>query len=245
MKTRVAKRSIAGVLITAMLVMMLLPMSVMADVTTTKVLKPGKWATKSEWYDSSWENHIRYYKISVKKAGRLNFTLAKDTSIYLYSSSPSKTSEGGSRDLSSSSSGKMVAVDKGTYYLYVNEGKCKYTFTASATPTNYCISKAKALKANKKVYNVFTPKTNFTRWFKITNPKKKKIVYWSNEPEDVIVLNSKFQPIPTIAYGFDTKYCTKKALPKGTYYLAVKGWTYEDYSWTDNKLGYVTSLRWK
>ena len=139
----------------------------------------------------------------------------------------------------------MVAVDKGIYYLYVEEGKCKYTFTAASTPANYCIAKAKALQANKKVYNVLTPKTNFTRWFKITNPKKKKIVFWSNDPENILILNSKYQSMPTIAYGSETRYCTKKVLPKGTYYLAVKGWTYTDYDWKNNTFGGVTSLQWK
>ncbi|MDO5133121.1 MAG: hypothetical protein Q4D81_09080 [Eubacteriales bacterium] len=249
MKNRILSLSIIVVLLTAMLI----PMTAFgATKYEIKTLSPGKWATKSFHYDEKSEAYIdTYYKITVSKPGQLAFTLSGDTYITIYNSKSDllTTSKKYSRkSISPGSVSKLVAVEKGTYYLDVWSGsKCKYSFTAAATPTNYCIAKAKALKANTEARNMFTPKTNFDRWYKITNPKKKKIVIMTNisyYAHDVQIYNANLQIVPKVKNGADTKYCTKTSQKKGTYYIRVRCQSrYEEE--VDYAFGDVVTLKWK
>ena len=253
MKNRFTKRTVSTALILTMLVMLLLPMSVPAAAKNYrfKALSAGKWATESYKYDGDTGIHYTYYKITVSKPGRLNFSLSSDGWVYIYNNASdiaNNTVKKGSRSyIYYNSDCKMVAVEKGTYYLNVSDGKCKYSFSAAATPTNYCVAKAKALKANTVAYNVFTPKTNFTRWYKITNPSKKKITYWSNTSDhayEIQIFNTKLQRLETVKNGSDTKYCTKAAQAKGTYYIRVQ--CQDRFAGAnDYAFGDVATLKWK
>lgn len=251
MQNKLKKRGLSALLIVAMLVM-LLPVSVYAGKKDyrLKVLKAGKWAAKSYNYNYDTVIHYTYYKISVSKPGRLNFTLSSEGSLSLYTSLSdivNSTSKASRTYLNPYSESRMIAVEKGTYYLYVSDGKVKYTFSAEATPTNYCVAKAKALKANVAAYSVFTPKTNFSRWYKITNPKKKKIVYWTSTVDSaysVAVYNTKMRRLATVKNGSDLKYCTKAAQPKGTYYIYVRE-QYRSPGESNYAFGDVVSLKWK
>lgn len=252
MKNKHTKRSVSAVLIFTLLVMLLLPMSVPAASKNYRIttLGRGKWASKSYKYNADTGIHYTYYKISVTKPGRLNFVLSNDTYISIYNSwsdLKNSTRNGSCIGLNYKSDCKMIAVEKGTYYMYVMDGKCKYTFTAAATPTNYCVAKAKALKINTTDYSVFTPRTNFTRWYKITTAKKKKIYFWSNTYNHAYstqIFDSKLRRIQTVKNGSDTAYCTKAALPKGTYYIRVQCQNrYADEY--DYAFGEVATIRWK
>ena len=255
MKSRFTKRAVSAALTATMVIMLLLPMAVPAATRDYqfKTLKAGTWATESYKYNEKTGIDYTYYKITVSKPGRLNFTLSGSyASIDLYtvaSDIVTGNSKGSSKYLSTTSESKLVAVEKGTYYMYVNYGKCKYTFTSSAAATNYCPAKARALKANTTVYNVFTPRTNFARWFRISNPKKKKIIVRSNRSEyayNMSIYNSKLQSLRTIEYGSDLKYCTKTAVPKGTYYIRVECQypsRYDDHY--DYAFGDVATVRWQ
>ncbi|MBE6006547.1 MAG: hypothetical protein E7238_05255 [Sarcina sp.] len=230
MKTSFKKRTLSAALILAMLVMLLVPMSVSAASKNyrVKALGAGKWAAKSYKYNYDTGIHYTYYKITVSRPGRLNFTFSSDGFMTLNTSLGdivNSKRNGSYISKSYRSDCKMVAVEKGTYYMNVSSGKVRYSFAASGAPTNYCVARAKALKANTAAYNVFTPRTNYCRWYRISTPKKKKIVYWANTASyayDIQVFDSRMRRLETVKNGSDVKYCTKAAQPKGTYYILVR-----------------------
>lgn len=252
MKNKNTKRSVSAVLVLVMLLMLLLPMSVPAATVNYRIksLKAGKWANASYKYNYDTGIRYTYYKVSVAKPGRLSFSFSGDGSVYLYdtvSDMTKNTKKGSWIGVRYNSDSKMVAVEKGTYYLYVWTGKCRYTFTADPIPTNYCSAKAKKLKANATAYNVFTPRTNFTRWYKITTSSKKKISYWSNTSDNaysIQIFNTKLRRLETEKNGSDLSYCTKAAQPKGTYYIRIQCQSRYSNEY-DYAFGMVSTLKWK
>lgn len=182
-------------------------------------LKAGQWATESEeLYDSSigWYTE-RSYKIKVPKAGKLTFSFSK--SDYKYAElSTSLTSDENSIGINNNTS---VVVEKGTYYLDVRSGNCKYSFTAAPLQKNFCRAKAAKLSAKKTAKVYFTPTRSFSHWYKIKLPKKRKIKISFSEEHDFIIYNAKGKVCETVRNGSDVKYCTQKSQPKGTYYIRV------------------------
>lgn len=217
-----------------------------------QTLSPGKWAKNSHRYDLVNVDYV-YYVVTLKEAGALNFTLKNaygDGYVKIYKSKKEIIDNklgGTCHNISTFHKNKMVALEKGTYYLDVETDQCKYTFTAAGKPDNYCPAKAKRLKANTKVKIIYNPRMVFDRWYKITNPKRKKIrVYTNNSGRawHATVYTSKLKPlIYTHDYAGDDFYYveTKDPQPKGTYYIRVR--SIEKY--TFGAYGTVDIVKWK
>ena len=218
----ISKHLILILTITSLISAMLIPLSVSAaSGTRIRYLKAGQWADQSEISESiSGNGNTTYYKIKVSKAGRLIFTFLNGSASFLITPSTDDCS-------AYISNGSSVVVDKGTYYLRLSSGKCKYIFKAATTQTNYCADKAKKLKAKKTAKMFFTSKNNFSRWYKITLSKKQKIRIEFNHSRDVVLYNAKGKAIdihssePSYSLGYGRKYATSKKQPKGTYYIRV------------------------
>lgn len=122
------------------------------------------------------------------------------------------------------------------------------TFTQAKNDANYCLSKAKSLKAGTSIKVIQSPQNDYSRWYKITNTQKKKIYIWSNGlssySSKITIYNAKGKKIETIAAGSDTKYCTKTAQEKGTYYIRVHS-TGDNYKSPGYVNGEVITLKWK
>lgn len=211
----------------------------------TKTLGKNTWATEST-NDNRREHTL--YKIRVEKSGRLSFKLSGSNSyVYIYSSLPyvengySIRSNDSYESMSKSSS---FAVDKGTYYLEVCRGKCKYTFTAAPSQKNYCMQRAQKLKANKTAKIYFTPKLKFSRWYKISNPRKKQITITLNDEwQEFAIYNAKRQKLSTVEKGSRKKFCTSEAQPKGTYYIRILS-DRKDYDYDYYMFGKYITLKW-
>ena len=248
----VKKRLLSLALLAALVVSMLAPLSVSAASQNYRfqTLGAGTWANKSYKYDGTTGIHYTYYTIKVAKPGQLSFAFSSDGYIRLYTSASAlaKGVSGGSRTyLKADSESKSVAVEAGTYYMEVSEGKAKYSFIAAPSAPNYCVAKATALAANTAAKIMLTPKTNYCRWFKITNPSKKKIIFWTNLADyayNTELFNANMARLSTVKYGSDTRYITKAAFPKGTYYLCVK--RKPRYAGDlDYAFGDIVTIKWK
>lgn len=235
------KNMLAAVLVLVLLFAINAPVTVEAaskkDYKSVK-LKQNTWASNSNKYDNNL-GYDKYYKITVPKAGSLAFTLSGSARVTVYTSI-SKKSEGSYIDLNDS---KTVAVDKGTYYLFVRRGKCKYKFNAAPSQKNYCMQRAQKLKANKIAKAFMTPKYGFSRWYKIYNPKNKKITITLNKAHDFVIMDSEGYYISTIEKGSKTKFCTRRDQPKGTYYIRILS----DRNTPDDgyAFGEYVTLKWK
>ena len=251
MKRMIGKR-FGLIAVCVLLVTMLVAPATVSAASTPKFspLKAGKWATESyRGYDVGYQ----YYTISVSKAGALKFTLSGECLGTLYNNKSdllNGTRKGSRRSISSSTYGtKAVSVEKGTYYLAVSQGKAKYSFVAAPKAANYSPVKASKLKKNTAAPIVFSPKSNYDKWFKISNTSKKKIAYQVDNmnygfSSSVEIYNSSLKCLETVKNGSDVKWCTKAKQPKGTYYIRVRsrnigGGSY-DYAFGD----YLT-LKWK
>ena len=227
-----------------------------AEKVTIKTLNPNTWASK-EWYDynsstNKWEYTV--YKITVKEAGELKFTTSGTTLVSLYDTKADATNtdlsaktQGSEELVSDSDKQKSYAVDKGTYYLKVSWGKVKYSFNKAVNKTNYSMAKAVALKSGTTVKIIQSPRMNYCRWYKISNPKKHQIKYWVNTASNgynVELYNSKGKLLQTVKDDSDTRYCSAVAQKAGTYYLCVKtdSITYLTDSYA---FGNVITLKWK
>lgn len=217
------------VLAVLMAVTLLVPVQAKAAVNYQfKTLKAGTVAQKSYKYNGDTGIHYTYYTITVSKPGQLLFTLSDTGYIYLYNNKKdliNSTHNYSYKTISYRSDSKSVAVEKGTYYMEVSDGTAKYKFTAAPAVTNYCVAKATAVKAGKTTKVMLTPKTNFSRWYKITLPSKKKITYTANtatHAQDIEIYTAGMRRLETIKNGSDVKYCTKLKQPKGTYYIRIR-----------------------
>lgn len=224
-KIRKCVTSIAVTL--SLLATVMVPMSVNAADSNGYgiVIKPlanDTWATVSVDYD---KQEYTIYSIHVEKAGILSFKLlGSSPAIKVYSALPYMHAGGMFTDGSYKymTKSRSVSVEEGTYYLKVNQGKCKYSFSAASSQENYCMQHAQKLKANKTAKIYFTPKMKYSRWYKISNPRKKKITITLNDKtQRFAIYNAKRKKVSTVKKGSSIKYCTSKAQPKGTYYIRI------------------------
>lgn len=259
MEKKDIKKAAAAFLAAVMILLTLTPSAVFAGTTgknyTIVTLKPGKWASNSYRTSKKGKKYYQYYKISVAKAGQLTFSLSGSGIASLYKSKSDMVNNGNndsSRIISHRDQNKSVAVEKGTYYLEIwnveagKNGKGKYSFKAAGKAGNYSIATAKGLKANKAVSIMFTPKTNYDRWFKISVGKKKKIAFLTNHSDygrTLELYDSEFESIEMTGSGADLKTATKKAQPKGTYYVRIRSKDLEPYH-DDYLFGDALTLKW-
>lgn len=248
---KLTKRLITLAIAALMLTTLIAPVTASAAVNYQfKTLKAGTTAQKSYKYNSATGIHYTYYTIKVDKPGQLAFTLSDDGYVYIYNNKNdliNGTYKNSYKSISYRSDCKAVAVEKGTYYLNVSDGTAKYKFTAAPAAGNYCVSKAKTVAASTNTKVMLTPKTNYSRWFKISLPSKKKITYTTNTntaATSIEIYNTKMQKLETIKNGSDVKYCTKEKQAKGTYYIRVKSQTRyagdRDYAF-----GNIYTFKWK
>ena len=218
---------VCGLLALLMALMAISPVTAQAaEKTSFKKLKEGTWTT----------NETQFYKITVPKDGELYFQVRKKQSdipgsggLYTVKEdaaskvTPGQKYKGGWAPLSIVND--RVAVKKGTYYLRVDGGTLKYKFTAAGNQKNKTKKKAISLRADKTAKAIMLPKMNYDRWYKITISKKQKIEIETNlyytVLDDVTVYNSDGQKVAMTKGDKNGVSCSKKALPKGTYYIKL------------------------
>lgn len=232
------KRFLLGVLF-ATFIFATCGMSVFAA-TNTKTLKQNTWFTQKDNGD------ITYNKITVAKDGYITITLenADKNSIWIDLYDKNKEYVGEPVYTSDKKVTVKYAVAKGTYYLkgrsYYNY-KYKYTFTKAVNKTNYTASKALNLKANSEVVIVNTPMNGYDRWYKIKLTKKKAITYWRTGSSTINLYDSDFEQLDTLYDDEDDSYCTKKVLPKGTYYVRIREYNY----YSARNRANIATFKWK
>ena len=133
------------------------------------------------------------------------------------------------------------AVEKGTYYLVVYNGKIKYSFSPVKAQKNTSRKKAQKLKAGKVSKFCVTWKKHPSRWYKLSNPKKKKIKVILNRDMPVTIYNAKKKRLNTMVNSKGNKYTTTEVQPKGTYYIRVRsGW-----KGSSDGIGKYVTIKWK
>lgn len=236
---RTTKKLVSMLLAVLMLVTVAMPVTASAAVNyVIKNLNAGTWVGQSYKYNGQTGIHYTYYKITVDKAGELDFSYKGDEygGITIYNSKSDLVNSGTKYSrtyLSANTKNKNIAVEKGTYYLNVSSGSWKYTFKAAVNKDNYRMGKALALKAGATVRICQSPKMNYGRWYKVTLTSKKKLYYATNYGTGNVgsydsnaylieIYNASGKRIETVKNGSEIKYCTKAKLAKGTYYIYVK-----------------------
>lgn len=144
----------------------------------------------------------------------------------------------------------MAAVKKGTYYIYAEQlmlYKLKCNFKAVSEKSGSSKAKAKAISKNKTAQGLFFygESSKKADWYKLTLPKAQKVKFtlgaksnkWINI--DIMSANKKLSYDESkVFYSDDTEtFTTRKALPKGTYYIKI----YRD----DKNTSGAYSLKWK
>ena len=210
-------------------------------------LKENTWAPPSDNYTNDTRT---IFSTKVGSSGKMTFKLSGyDASAKLYTAlSDAKGTtydKGVSTYISKDSYGTLsCAVEKGTYYLVVHSGKCKYSFSAvKAQKKNFSREKAQKLKAGKLDKIIFTWKQNYSRWYKISNPKKKKIKVFLNRETGIEIYNARMIKLSTIESGLGTKCTTTDKQPKGTYYIRVMA--DRDRAIHGNDIGKYVTIKWK
>ena len=126
------------------------------------------------------------------------------------------------------SSGKeYLGLEKGTYYIrfWDDDVTVKFTLTPekNINKDNYCAGRARSLKSDTWAEIANTPKRTYTRWYKISVPKRKTVKV-STGPIDgagyaITMYDAKMRKISVTS---SAKYVvTNKKLDKGTYYIRV------------------------
>lgn len=216
-------------------------MSAMAA-TDTKTLKQNAWFTQKT------DQSYTYNKITVPSDGYITITMAGNNDkshvdIWLYDKK--KSYSNGTLCTSEKTMTVKCAVSKGTYYLRgssYDSYKYKWKFTKAVNKPNYTASKALALKANKEVVVVNTPKDTYDRWYKIKLTKKKSINYWYSGYGYVTLYDEDMEQLDTLYDEDEGCYYTRKLLPKGTYYVRVGASYYYESSLNRANL---TTFKWK
>ena len=254
MKVRSGIKRAAALLFAVMLVVSLGAVDASAATDCRfKSLPAGKWAASSYQYNDKTGIHYTYYIIRVKKPGILRFDLSGQEVWLKVTNSRSDlenhTDKHAYVAMTKDSEQRQYAVEPGTYYAYVINGKMKYTFKAVSAAKNYSLSRAAGLKSGKTVTEAFAPTNNYSRWYKISNPTKKRIAIQTNtkmNAENIEIYNAKYQRLETVPNGSTTKIRTRAKVPKGTYYIRIMS----QYRWTGALdfgavFGNVATLRWK
>ena len=226
--------------------------------------KPKKWVTvKDNKLTSGKKNDIKtvnMYQIKVKSPGYLTITWKrkKGESDYLRLYRQTKDYPGNNYLVSMTESKTIkLAIGKGTYYLADDEssdnprkaGKFRYIFKSVKPTANYSPGTAKTLAPGKKVTICLTPEYEYSRWYKITLPKKNSITFWcerwtdgvkSSAPGYYIELyDSDFNTVNMEHAGAEsTKYFSSSYQDAGTYYIRVES---SDYSMSHD----LITLKWK
>ena len=211
-------------------------------------LKQNTWAPPSDNYEKDTRT---IFNVNVGSQGKITFKL-KDSgsSAILYTVlSDAKGTTYGKGPSAYISQGAYAttscAVAKGNYYLRVISGKCKYSFSAVKTQTNYSRQKAQKLKAGKLSKICFTWRRNYSRWYKISNPKKKKIKFFFNGDTDFEVYDVRGRRLDVRMNGSMSKYITTDKQPKGTYFIRVMSDRSNSGNHSGNEIGKYVTVKWK
>lgn len=254
MKTnRIRKLTIAllfGVLLTAFLSVT----AFAADKYVTKTMTTNKAVTVvSEKYSSGTTTYT-LYKLTVPVDKYLRLTITPVTKDYVSSSVSIFTRNSNIKSYrvatlygeSTKTWKDYVALASGTYYLSFDDvAKAKVELLAAPNKANYCRSKAIALESGKTVTIVQTPDTDYTRWYKITLTKAKKLKVTSNHIINLYIFDKNGAKINTDNYNSSTKSETSSTkLAKGTYYIRVNASNFYYSGNAYEKKGDYITMKW-
>ena len=126
------------------------------------------------------------------------------------------------------SDSRIVVLDPGTYYLRPHSSTYYYSYSWSTAVTwnNYTRSRAVPLEKNTTETILQTKRSHYMRWYKITLPSRQKITITANTAPArhyIYVYNSAYDRLSVLSSksGSNTVFYTKRAHPKGTYYICV------------------------
>jgi len=146
-------------------------------------------------------------------------------------------------DVTETSSGSNAFVFySGTYYIRMyNEkktGKAKITTqkASAINKTNYCIGKAIALKAGKKVKIAQTKRFNYDRWYKFKVTKKQVISFYGLYESNFTLYDSNLNDINCSERK--GRCITIGKQPAGTYYLRIYGSYFPDLTEQGNYIAF-------
>ncbi|MDO5455624.1 MAG: hypothetical protein Q4F25_01765 [Eubacteriales bacterium] len=215
-----------------------------------KPIKQNTWAPESNHFE---DDSTTIFSTKVGSPGVMTFKLSNEYAhamLYTVLSDAKRTTfdKGRCTEICKSKDGLLTsqgtltcAVEKGTYYLVVYGGKVKYSFSAMKAQKNTTRAKAQKLKAGKLGKINFTWKKHPSRWYKVSNPKKKKIKVFLNRDMNISIYNSKKKRLSTTRNSEGTKYTTTEVQPKGTYYIRVRsGW-----KGSSDGIGKYVTIKWK
>lgn len=269
---KMRKRYLHVLLIMAMLLTVLLSsMTVFgADKYKYKTIntKAKKWVNVKQGLQTyseksgKWTYTNNMYKIKVSSPGYLTIkwkTKEEYTSLRLYKQKKDYKDGDSFASIERNHSAK-IAVDKGVYYASAGGsssqpgkiGKFQYTFKKVKPTANYSPGTAKYLTPGKTATICMTPEYAYSRWYRITLPKKKSITFWctkwsggskSDDPGYyVTVYDSDLKYIDMEHAGSgSSQYFSSDYQEAGTYYIRVKSPSYS----YDDLYGFLTTLKWK
>ncbi len=186
---------------------------------------------QKKWYTSiSSEKYTDYYKFKVPSTGyiKLEVDTSKTTSHHRAPRITIDTNyaDGGIRTVDVFNGTSCIALPKGTYYFYATHEntRFRYEFVKQSRTSNYCQAKAESLKAGKNKIVVFDYGYEFTKWYKVSLTKSKKIRIWA-APKDgygdyTPIVIDKDGKIHDVTFLYANKSQTE-VLPKGTYYILL------------------------
>ena len=228
------------------LLTLLAAFSVPAFAASTKVvtLQTGKWhkITKSD------QNTLYELKLSADSIVTLNWKEKKEyCDVEFYDSAKANNSIFYA-SFDDASGTYIIAMSKGTYYIQMCElgdnptAQIKITTQKAVNPSNYCRAKAIALKAGQTVKIAQTADYFYSRWYKITVPKKKTVTITTNEgrAENIILYDSKMRQVGCTSGS--KKVITEDKIDKGTYYIRVLSPRYSDY--ISEYIGQYITVKW-
>ena len=191
----------------------------------------------SHTYDSNYNSieTYTYYSFSIPAAGIVTFSVNDNVYDIIFFDSKHKPKYGDDAyhfvyfRPSSAKDKKVLALDKGTYYLRLNnysgdanQGSVKFTYKKGIFKSNYSPAKAINLKKNKTVTIAQTKKNHYYRWYKIVLTKKQAITFYTNDGDRVSLFDDDMNDLDIERAGSQSsKYFTSKKHPKGTYYVRI------------------------
>ena len=237
-----------------MLVMAFMPRQAEAATKYTNpatTLKQDTWVTakgRTDSYDSSsstttFTYHL--YKITVPANGFTRIyagTIDANIGVYLAPKSGKAYYESTCVTTLTGAKTYYRVLKKGTYYLYADKGtKIKWNFKSVDNTTNFCRSKATAIKTGVKTTVVFNHGYEYDKWYKLSLTSK-KFLYVSIKELDkygmtIRIYDSKGAYVS--ASENDGLYKTKSSVAKGTYYIRVRNDSY------DSIYGRIAQIAWK
>ena len=230
------KRLAVVVLFAVMIMMFAVPVA--ADTYRYVALdsQSGTWITqKKHYWNSDYTVCTSYvYKVVVPATGYLRINIANAQE---YDTIEIKRKRGQEEPDGYYESGGRYGVDKGTYYIYADEGqKFKYTYTKAPAGSNFSRAKATVLAKNTRKHIAQTPAYNFSRWYKARITAKQRINITMNGAFRVLLVTQTGKAVQMSSVNTSTgkRFSSKNVLAAGNYYIVVlranEEYTYGDYN---------------